>query len=156
MTRPDVTGRAFITARALAIIERHEGFSQFPRSDANYTLQIGFGTNLSRRGIHRDEASTLALRDICEAEDELQTYAFWASIGEARQVALLDLAYCVGIAGVGHFSRMLAFLGVGQYEQAADELLASKFAGEVRGRAADLAYMIRSGNFLAEDNSEQA
>lgn len=145
-----------IHLRALKLIERHEGFANFPIPDRGGTVVIGFGTNLTRRGIHPSEARILALRDIHEASAELRTYAFWASIGPARRAALLDMAYCLGIAGLSKFSRMLAFLGVGQYLQAADELLASDFAVQVRVRATELAVMIRTGEFLAEDSRDKA
>lgn len=148
-----MTGEDF---RALKVIQRHEGFSNFPIPDRGGTVVIGYGTNLTRRGIHPSEAAGMALRDIREACDELSTYSFWASIGPARRVALLDMAYCLGIAGLSKFSRMLAYLGIGNYLQAASELLASDFAVQVRVRATELAVMIRTGEFLAEDSSDKA
>lgn len=130
---------------ARVLIQRHEGYTQFPKSDAKGTVQIGFGTNLTLRGLSRGEADWLLIRDVQRLLGWFDSFPFFARMTVNRKVALIDMAYNLGEEGIDRFARMLAMLDEGNYERAADEMLHSVWAGEVGTRAIDDAEMMRRG-----------
>ena len=64
---------------------------------------------------------------------------------ERRQYALVDMAFNLGIGGLLKFKKMLSWLGVGNYTQAATECLASKYAKDTSERAVRIARLIEKG-----------
>jgi lysozyme len=63
----------------------------------------------------------------------------------ARQDVIVNMAYNLGLAGLGKVSRMWSALGDGNYDLAATEMLNSKWARQVGNRAVELAEQMRRG-----------
>jgi lysozyme len=59
----------------------------------------------------------------------------WNAIGEARQGAVIDMAFEMGRKGLADFHHMLAALRAGDYASAAREISNSKYAQQVPMRA---------------------
>lgn len=117
---------------------------------------IGIGRNLDDVGISEDEAWYLAENDIRRAERDLDRYLpWWRSLGDVRMRVMLDMAFNMGIGwpaepgrpgkGLRSFVNTLEAIRTGRYDDAADGMLASKWAGQVKGRAVRLAHMMRTG-----------
>ena len=133
-------------ARAKAILKKHEGLRLKPYRDTVGKLTIGYGRNLDARGITTDEATEMLEADIYSAIEDLRGSLPWFDdLDETRQVVLVDMAYNLGIAGLLKFKRMLAAVETARWEDAAAEMLLSKWADQVGGRAAELAEMMRAG-----------
>ena len=130
---------------AIRLIKRHEGYSKFPKPDAKNSVEVGYGTNLTFRGISLGEAGGLLENDVNRLLDWFSSFPFFARMTDRRKVALIDMAYDVGEAGIDAFTRMLAWLDAGLYDRAADEMLNSAWANEVPTRAQDDAAMMRRG-----------
>lgn len=148
---------------AVQRLSLHEGIRLQPyRCPAGY-LTIGIGRNLDtnpltqeelktvgdwQSGITKNAAFYLLRNDIKRVEQECRKHIpFWKQLDDERQYALLDMAFNLGIAGLLKFKKMLAFLGVGNYRQAAAECLASKYAKDVGIRAERIAKTIETGRF---------
>ena len=134
-----------VMIHALNLIERHEGYSQFPIPDAQNTIQIGYGTNLTRRGIDRAEADYLARGDIARLMNWFSSFPWYSGLSLNRKVALIDLAYDVGRDGFEHFRRMLGYLEVGNFDKAADEMLDSRTHEQTGTRLDEDAALMRRG-----------
>ena len=67
----------------------------------------------------------------------------WRSAPADLRVALADMAYQLGVAGVLGFDRMIGALIVKDYPEAADEALDSAWARETPKRAERIAALIR-------------
>lgn len=111
---------------------------------------IGYGRNLSDTGLSDEEAAYLLDHDIQSATDELTSaFPWFSSLDDVRQRVLVDLAFNMGLGnthvGVLSFHKMLTAVSVGDYAMAAEEMLDSVWAVEVKGRAVMLAEMMRSG-----------
>jgi lysozyme len=134
-----------IQARELArqVIERHEGYTRFPKPDAHNTLEVGYGLNLNRRGLYRDEADWLVIQEVTRLYGWLSSFDWFLRMSPLRQAALLDMAYDLGEDGVDEFARMIAWLDQNDYASAADEMLHSKWADQVGQRAIDDAVLMR-------------
>lgn len=123
----------------------HEGLRLKPyKCPAGY-LTIGVGRNLETKGISREEALFLLRNDIKEIERALSKYDWYMKLDPIRQKVLIDMCFNLGLAGLLQFRRMITALISGDYETAADEMLASKWAKQVGARAQRLARMMRTG-----------
>lgn len=126
---------------------RHsEGFSSKPYRDTVGKLTIGYGTNLDV-GIDREEAEFLLQYRLGKAYSALVQALPWIAIlNEARKGVLLDMTYNMGIAGLLTFKNTLRLIKEGNYEQASINMLKSKWASQVKGRAVKLAGIMRNGS----------
>jgi lysozyme len=129
-----------------AQLKQHEGVRLKPYVDTTGHLTIGVGRTLSDRGITPDEADLMLEHDIVSTYGWLLVrYPWMATLDAVRLRAVIDLAFNIGVEGLGGFVRFLAALRNGQYEEAASEMIASKWASQVHGRATTLAQMMRTG-----------
>ena len=110
-------------------------------------LTIGIGRNLEDRGISQDEADLMFSNDIRAVEDELSQLPTYLALGDVRQTVIANMAFNLGLPTLKEFKRMWAALGRADYPAAADEMLDSKWARQVGGRAHRLARMMREGEF---------
>ena len=107
---------------------------------------IGVGRNLRDRGITFEEASYLLMNDIKAVQSALAKDLTWyLRLDPVRRRVLENLGFNVGPAGLLGFRKMLAACEAGDYEQAAIEMLDSKWATQVGARAQRLAVMMRTG-----------
>ena len=113
-----------------------EGYRQFPYKDTVGKLTIGVGRNLEDRGISQDEAMYMLNEDIKYFEKFLkENLAFYNKLTENRQNVLVNMCFNLGTQGFMKFKKMLQHLNYGRYEQAADEMLDSKWVMQVPNRA---------------------
>ena len=125
------------------MLKRHKGLRLKPYLDTLGKLTIGYGRNLDDRGITEMEAQDMLARDVKEARDDLATFPFWNDLNSQRKAALIDMRYCLGFAGFREFEKTIAALNAGDYYKAADEIEDPLFAKQVKGRAKELADMLR-------------
>ena len=139
----------------------HEGIRLQPyRCSAGY-LTIGIGRNLEtnpptaeeikvigdyKSGITKNAAFFLLRNDIKRVEAECaERIPFWEELDDERQYARVDMAFNLGISGLLKFKKMLSYLGVGNYMQAATECLASKYVRDTGERAVRIARLVEKG-----------
>ena len=143
----------------------HEGLRLTPYRCSKGKLTVGVGRNLEdnpltaaeekvlgrfdiSKGITKSEAYYLLGNDIRRVTRECrQNIPFFEHLDDERQYALVDMAFNLGINGLLKFKKMLAFMGVGNYRQAAAECLNSQYAKEVGPRARRIASTIETGRF---------
>lgn len=122
----------------------HEGLKLKPYRDTEGKLTIGVGRNLDDRGITEPEAMSLLDADINEALRACQhIFGGFDTLSEARQHALLDMAFNLGETKLRGFKKMLAAVDARDFERAAAEMLDSKWATQVGARAKTLAAMMK-------------
>jgi lysozyme len=124
---------------------RHEGYRQFPYDDRG-GVAIGYGTNLSKRGLSREEALYLMRNDINRLRNALsKRVEGWTRLDQARRDVLVSLAYNLGLNGVLSFKRMLAAIEEENYELAATEMYLSDWCEQVGKRCPELAEIMWHG-----------
>ena len=134
--------------RLMAQLREHEGLRLKPYHCTAGKLTIGIGRNLEAVGLREDEAIYMLNNDINETYDKLRNA--WPKIillDDARQNVMINMAFNIGVAGLMKFSKMLNALALTDYEQAAKEMLDSKWADQVGERAVKLAMQMRTGQF---------
>lgn len=121
-----------------------EGFRAKPYKCSAGKLTIGYGRNIEDVGISEDEALYLLNNDISYCYNKLKAvFPFFETLSKPRQYVLINMCYNIGITRLAGFKRMLAELSQGNYNQAAAEMLNSKWAAQVPNRAARLAEIMK-------------
>jgi len=136
-----------LMSRIKAQLIRHEGLRLKPYRCTAGKLTIGIGRNLDDRGISQKEAYAMLERDIQDCEQWLidEIPEIYNKLDEVRQSVLLNMCFNLGIKGLLEFKNTLAFIGAGDWERAANSMLASKWAKQVGMRAIELSELMRKG-----------
>ena len=126
---------------------RHEGLRLKPYRCTAGKLTIGVGRNLDDCGISKSEAMILLENDILCCETELLEHlpVVYTGLNDTRKAVLVNMCFNLGIKGLLGFNNTLAFIGAGDWERAANGMLASKWAKQVGIRAIELSEMMRKG-----------
>jgi len=127
------------------IIE-HEGFSRNTYLCTAGKTSIGYGRNLTDKGITKEESKFLLRNDIFECYIDLDTIIFpgqFKNWPNKLQHALIDMRFQLGLAGFRSFKRMIAALRTDDRKLAAIEATDSKWYEQVPGRAKTIVKMIR-------------
>lgn len=126
---------------------RHEGLRLKPYRCTAGKLTIGVGRNLDDCGISQKEAYALLDNDIRNCEQQLldEIPVIYNALDEVRQSVLLNMCFNLGLKGLLGFNNTLAFIAAGDWERAANGMLASKWAKQVGLRAIELSEMMRKG-----------
>lgn len=131
--------------RLREMLIRHEGLRLKPYKCTAGKLTIGVGRNLDDVGITEMEAMQMLNADISRVERECVDHLPWfKSISVRRQDVILSMVFNLGMTRFKEFKRFIAAVERGKFDVAADEMLASKWAGQVGPRATELAQMMRS------------
>jgi lysozyme len=126
----------------------HEGLKLKPYRCTSGKLTIGVGRNLEDKGITKEEAITLLQNDISYFEEELRRrLPSFRTYSGARQAALINVAFNMGVTGLLNFKNMLNALEREDYDDAAAELLNSHYAVQVGNRSHELAEQLKSGEW---------
>lgn len=127
-------------------LRRDEGVRLKPYRDTVGKLTLGVGRNLDDVGITSEEADYLLENDIGRAAADLdRNLPWWRGLSEARQRAILNMAFNLGLPRLLGFGNMIHALHSGEYDRAAAEALDSRWARQVGARAQRIAEMFREG-----------
>jgi lysozyme len=109
-------------------------------------LTIGYGHNLDDVGISEEEAEILLRNDVAKVVAALDAkLPWWRNLTEVRQRVLANMVFNLGMTGLLGFRNTLKLIETGAYMEAAQAMLASKWARQVGKRAERLALAMRDG-----------
>lgn len=132
---------------AKQMLKRHEGLKLTVYDCPAGKKTIGYGRNLEDRGITEQEAEQLLDNDIQEIQQQLRnSFDFYVSLTDTRKAVLIDLTYNIGLAGLKSFKKMLNALNKQDYVEAKNQLLDSRYAGQVPSRAEELAELLQGAD----------
>lgn len=127
-------------------LRRDEGVKLKPYYDTKRKLTIGIGRNLDDVGITPDEADYLLTGDIAGSMRDLDMgIPWWRDLSEARQRALLNMCFNMGLGKLMGFHKMLEALRTQDWAKASQEALDSEWAREVGPRAQRIAVIFATG-----------
>lgn len=128
------------------LLKKHEGLSLSLYKCPVGKLTIGYGHNIEDRGISESVAELLLEQDMLIAYRQVKNAVkCFEQLSEPRQYVLIDMCFNMGITKLMTFKKMLRALDGADYAAAAKEMLDSKWAKQVKGRAAYLAGVMASG-----------
>lgn len=123
----------------------HEGFSSKPYMDTQGFITIGYGWNLTARGLPQhmlDELFEIAKKDSLAHCEKL---SFFAELNPIRKAVVINMMYNLGPAGFSKFVRFQRALRMKDYHTAGNEILNSRGAVQTGARYRQLAEMMYTG-----------
>ena len=129
----------------LAQLRTDEGLRLSPYLDSVGVWTCAYGHNLTARPISLAVAEMLLKDDVDAVLGSLAALPWFAGLSDVRQRVIANMAFNLGVGGLHSFHDMIAALERQDFDRAADELLASRWANQVGARAPRLARMMRTG-----------
>lgn len=128
------------------LIQAHEGLRLKPYTCTAGKLTIGYGRNLEDVGVSKKEALILLTHDIDAAIHDVKSlFTHFETLSLTRQAVLVDMMFNLGLNRLKGFKKMIYAVETYNFENAAFEMLNSKWAVQVGARATTLANMMAHG-----------
>ena len=135
-------------AHLLADLKRDEGRMARMYEDSVGKLTIGYGHNLKDGPPLSDAAmDQILLDDMADAENRCRRFPWFADLDDVRQAVIINMAFNLGLGGLAGFRKMIDALVAGRYDEAAEEMLDSRWSRQVLDRSRRLAAMMRTGEW---------
>ena len=127
-------------------LKADEGYRRFPYKCSSGKLTIGYGRNIDDVGISDKEAEVMLMNDVqfCTAWLD-KKYPWFKNLTDARQRALVNMCFNLGVTKFTGFKKMLRAFSIGHYDRAALEASDSRWYYQVGDRARRIVKMIQEG-----------
>jgi lysozyme len=116
--------------------------------DVTGRITIGNGRNIEDNGISMEECHILRTNDrnrvIREAHD---AFPWFTSLSVPRQDVVTCMIFNMGLDKFKEFKRMIKAMIEGNFEKAADEMMASAWSAQVKQRAVTLSQIMRTNQY---------
>lgn len=149
----NLEGNGLSWGEMMALIKQNpERKARFPRDYETLdgeTLLMALIRDMKINGITKEEAIMLLNNDIYQADADLRAKVKWYDgAPEELKSVLINMTFNMGIGnskkGLLSFRNTLWYMGAGEYEKAAENMLKSKWARQVKDRAERLAERVRA------------
>lgn len=150
-TTKDILTESLASELAL-ILEQDEGFVPTAYQDSEGYWTIGHGILIDPRvkgsGITKEESRYIKANRIKQYIHELLwVYPSLKNLDKVRQLVLVNMAFNLGVPRLMTFTKMFQALADKDYERASKEMLDSRWAKQVKGRALRLSREMLTGQF---------
>ena len=118
----------------------HEGLELKSYTCSAGYVTLGVGRNVEELGITEDEARYLLDNDILRVTKELDNaMPWWRNMSEVRQRVVVDMVFNLGISRFLNFKNAINAMQEEDWDEAAAQMLDSRWADQVGQRATRLA-----------------
>ena len=135
----------------IEMLKVHEGVETYAYKCSENKTTIGVGRNVDKNGglgVSDDEVDYLLQNDINRIILELDSeYSWYSDLDDVRQNAMIDISFNLGQTRLRAFKKALAAMSEGDWDEAADQFMDSRWSEQVGIRAKNLTEMIRSGAY---------
>ena len=133
----------------IGMLKRNEGVRSHAYKCSENMITVGVGRNIDENGglgLSEEEIEYLLANDIKRVREELEDNYFWfRALNEARQDAMIDICFNLGLTRLRGFVKALEAMSREQFDIAADEFMDSRWATQVGNRAVEVTEIIRTG-----------
>lgn len=134
--------------RLYAQLNTDEDRRKKPYKDSVGKTTIAVGRNLDDRGLRDDEIDLMLANDVTEAiGDCRRLFRNFDSLREERQEVLVNMMFNLGYVKLSGFKKLIAAVMAGDWREASEQMLDSKWADQVGDRADRLATAMRKGSW---------
>ena len=137
--------------KLIKMLKVHEGVETYAYKCSENKTTIGVGRNVDKNGglgLSDDEVDYLLQNDINRVVSELDSEYYWFSdLDDVRQDAMTDISFNLGQTRLRAFKKALSAMSEGDWDEAADQFMDSRWSEQVGIRAKNLTEMIRSGAY---------
>ena len=140
-----------MSKKLIAMLKRHEGVETHAYKCSESKITIGVGRNVDKKGglgLSDDEVDYLLQNDIGRVSVELDSeYDWFSGLDEVRRDAMIDISFNLGQTRLRAFKKALSAMAEGDWDEAGDQFMDSRWSGQVGIRAKELTDMIRTGTY---------
>jgi len=138
-----------VREKLLDMITLHEGLELKPYKCTSDKLTIGIGRNIEDIGITEEEARYLLQNDVDRILKEVEHWTFLEKLNDVRQAVILDMVFNMGVSRFNANTWVKTFAAIQDedFDEAANQMLDSKWANQVGQRAIRLSQMMRKGEW---------
>ena len=137
--------------KLIEMLKVHEGVETYAYKCSENKITIGVGRNVDKAGglgLSDDEVDYLLQNDIDRVISELESeYDWFSDLDDIRQDAMIDISFNLGQTRLRAFKKALSAMSEGDWDNAADQFMDSRWSDQVGIRAKNLTNMIRSGAY---------
>jgi len=133
-----------MSAKLKRSVVNHEGRKKFPYPDTLGNITLGIGYNLTARGITDEWIDKQYDEDAEYFYNQLSQNLWFQKLNQDRQIILVDMCF-MGVKKFMTFKKMIQALKMNDFDRAADEMLDSVWALQVKDRAIILSNAMREG-----------
>ena len=137
--------------KLIKMLKKHEGVETHAYHCSENKVTIGVGRNVDKSGglgLSDDEIDYLLQNDIDRVSGELDSeYGWFDDLDDVRQDAMIDISFNLGQTRLRAFKKALAAMDEGDWGEAADQFMDSRWSAQVGNRAKELTEMIRTGEY---------
>ena len=137
--------------KLIEMLKVHEGVETYAYKCSENKITIGVGRNVDKAGglgLSDDEVDYLLQNDIDRVISELESeYDWFSDLDDIRQDAMIDISFNLGQTRLRSFKKALSAMSEGDWDNAADQFMDSRWSDQVGIRAKNLTNMIRSGAY---------
>ena len=118
-------------------------------SEGYYTIGVGRLIDEKKGGsISHDEAMYLLDNDIKEVIGQCdRAFDWFDDLDEVRKIVIINMVFNMGLSNFKDFKKTIGYIESGDYEEAAIEMLDSKWSSQVGNRAAELSQMMKTNEY---------
>ena len=135
----------------IEMLKVHEGVETYAYKCSENKTTIGVGRNVDKNGglgLSDDEVDYLLQNDIDRVILELDSeYDWFSDLDDVRQDAMIDISFNLGRTRLRAFKKALSAMSEGDWDEAANQFMDSRWSEQVGIRAKNLTKMIRSGSY---------
>jgi lysozyme len=129
-----------------AQLRNDEGLRLKSYTDTMGNLTIGYGRNLTGKGLTKTECEFLLSNDVRDAMiDAQKAVSNFDILSVNRQSVIANMTFNMGLAKFSAFKKMIAAIEIGDFKIAAIEMLDSRWADQVGERAQRLSKLMEFG-----------
>ena len=146
----------------IAALQQDEGFRRRPYICPAGKVTVGYGWNLEAHPVDYDTLlawmksgipAAVAGQNMREhVQDTLNwladTYTWFPDLNSVRRAVVANMVFNLGRTGFTKFRDTIAAIERGDYADAADEMMASRWARQVGARADRLSRQMRTGSWM--------
>lgn len=137
--------------KLIEMLKVHEGVETYAYKCSENKTTIGVGRNVDKAGglgLSDDEVDYLLQNDIDRVILELDSeYNWFSDLDDIRQDAMIDISFNLGQTRLRAFKNALSAMSEGDWDEAADQFMDSRWSEQVGIRAKNLTEMIRTGKY---------
>jgi lysozyme len=126
-------------------LKRDEGFRGCVYKCTAGKMTVGYGHNLESNAIPEGIAEKLLNSDIGDCLAACERFDWFYGLSDARQRVIVNMVFNIGANGVERFQKMIAAIEEESYEEAAYQMVNSRWYNQVGARAERLCEMMREG-----------
>jgi lysozyme len=136
-------------------LRRDEGVRYTPYPDSRGFMTIGVGHKILPTEnfstvvpLSDGQVDMLLGQDIDDKQQQLAQFPWFLPLNDARQGAITNMAFNLGVQGLLHFPSMIHYLTISDWMNASAQALESVWATQVGDRAKRIAQQILTGEWV--------